>query len=185
MGSNLQAGYPAIHTHFVPQVGIGSDGAYLGSSAAFAGYASGTLTIAGTPATGNTVVTTINSHAVTYTLISGDTTTALVATHVAAAINADSTDLLIVLAAAVGSVVTITSLTLGKTGQYSFSTSVTGGGVTSTASDTEFDFANNVYYANTTFQWNFSGQTKTFYKDTPYIIDTTDATAMRALGYVN
>jgi len=181
--SKLVPGYPAINKPLEPEVGAGSDGAYLGSVNAYVGYAFATNTIGGTPATGNTVVTTINSHAVTYTLVGGDTTTTLVATHVAAAINADSTDAAIVLATASGSVVTVTALAQGSGGQYSFSVSVTGGGVTATASGTELNFTNNLYVAKTTFAWHQRGSKK-YYQGVGYQIDPVNAAAMRALGYL-
>lgn len=89
-----------------------------------------TLTIGGTPAATNTVVTTLQGQALTYTLGAGDTTTALTATSIATFINAGAASDK-VLAIASGAVVYFYS----KTGlPYTFATSVTGGGVTSTAS---------------------------------------------------
>jgi hypothetical protein len=184
MPSNLTPGYPAINTHFVPQVGVGSGGPYLGKDAAYTGFASGTITLGGTPATSNTVVPRINGHATTYTLVSGDTTTALTATHLAAAINADGTNSPLVLATAALSVVTITALAQGAPGALTLSVSVTGGGVTAVASDTQLDFPSNVYYATTTFEWLINGFTKTYYKGVPYQIDATNAALMINLGYL-
>lgn len=172
----------------------GAPGQYSLTASA-TGFASGTLTEGGTPASGNTVVATINGHDVTYTLDGTDTTTALVATHVAAAINADGTDAAIVHAAAASSVVTITSLAQGASGQFTLATSVTGGGVTSaastvtggvtaTASDSELDLAGGLYVGLTTFAYNHRSGSKTYYKGVPYQLTPTDVTALRALGYI-
>jgi hypothetical protein len=89
-----------------------------------------TLTFAGTVATGNTITLTLQGQALTYTLVAGDTTATITATSFAAFINAGvASDK--VLAIASGAVVYFYS----KTGiPYTFATSVTGGGVTSTAS---------------------------------------------------
>jgi hypothetical protein len=89
-----------------------------------------TLTFAGSPAANNTIVLTLQGQALTYTLVSGDTTATLTATSFAAFINAGAASDK-VLAIASGAVVYFYS----KTGlPYTFATSVTGGGVTSTAS---------------------------------------------------
>ena len=89
-----------------------------------------TLTFAGSPATGNTVTLTLQGQALTYTLVAGDTTATITATSFAAFINAGAASDK-VLAIASGAVVYF----YAKTGlPYTFATSVTGGGVTSTAS---------------------------------------------------
>jgi hypothetical protein len=89
-----------------------------------------TLTFAGTVATGNTITLTLQGQALTYTLVAGDTTATITATSFAAFINAGvASDK--ILAIASGAIVYFYS----KTGiPYLFATSVTGGGVTSTAS---------------------------------------------------
>ena len=89
-----------------------------------------TLTFAGTVATGNTITLTLQGQALTYTLVAGDTTATITATSFAAFINAGvASDK--VLAIASGAIVYF----YAKTGlAYTFATSVTGGGVTSTAS---------------------------------------------------
>jgi hypothetical protein len=89
-----------------------------------------TLTFAGTVATGNTITLTLQGQALTYTLVAGDTTATITATSFASFINAGvASDK--VLAIASGAVVYF----YAKTGiPYTFATSVTGGGVTSTAS---------------------------------------------------
>ncbi len=89
-----------------------------------------TLTFAGTVATGNTITLTLQGQALTYTLVAGDTTATITAASFAAFINAGvASDK--VLAIASGAVVYF----YAKTGiPYTFATSVTGGGVTSTAS---------------------------------------------------
>lgn len=89
-----------------------------------------TLTFGGTVATGNTVTLTLQGQALTYTLVAGDTTTTIAAASFAAFINAGvASDK--VLAIASGAIVYFYS----KTGlPYLFATSVTGGGITSTAS---------------------------------------------------
>jgi ribosomal protein S9 len=183
---NLVPGYPALNRPLEPEVGPlgpGSDGAYLGSVSEYVGYATGTITIGGTPATGNTVITTINGNPVTYTLVGGDTTTALVATHVAGAINANGTNAAKVTATSTGPIVTITPLVKGVPGNYSLTVSVTGGGVTATASAARLLFANNLYVAKVTFEYNLNGP-KTFYKGVGYAIDPANAAAMFALGYL-
>lgn len=89
-----------------------------------------TLTFGGSPAATNTIVLTLQGQALTYTLVSGDTTATLTAASFAAFINAGAASDK-VLAIASGAVVYFYS----KTGiPYTFATSVTGGGVTSTAS---------------------------------------------------
>lgn len=89
-----------------------------------------TLTFAGTVATGNTITLTLGGQALTYTLVAGDTTATITATSFAAFINAGTASDK-VLAIASGAIVYFYS----KTGiPYTFATSVTGGGVTSTAS---------------------------------------------------
>jgi hypothetical protein len=89
-----------------------------------------TLTFAGTVASGNTITLTLQGQALTYTLVAGDTTATITATSFAAFINAGAASDK-VLAIASGTVVYFYS----KTGlPYTFATSVTGGGVTSTAS---------------------------------------------------
>jgi hypothetical protein len=89
-----------------------------------------TLTFAGTVATGNTIVLTLQGQVLTYTLVAGDTTATITATSFAAFINAGvASDK--ILAIASGAIVYF----YAKTGiPYLFVTSVTGGGVTSTAS---------------------------------------------------
>jgi hypothetical protein len=89
-----------------------------------------TLTFAGTVATGNTITLTLQGQALTYTLVAGDTTATITATSFAAFINAGAASDK-VLAIASGAIVYF----YAKTGvPYTFATSVTGGGVTSTAS---------------------------------------------------
>lgn len=89
-----------------------------------------TLTFAGTPAATNTITLTLQGQALVYTLGSGDTTATLTATSFAAFINAGAASDK-VLAIASGAVVYF----YARTGiPYTFATSVTGGGVTSTAS---------------------------------------------------
>jgi len=91
-----------------------------------------TLTFAGTPAATNTVTLTLAGQALTYTLGAGDTTVAITASSFAAFINTGvASDK--VLAIASGAIVYFYSRTNAP---YTFATSVTGGGVTSTASST-------------------------------------------------
>lgn len=186
--TNLVPGYPVTALAPLAAVfGAGSDGVYNSQVNAVVGAASATVTIAGTPASGNTITVTINGHAVTYTLVGGDTTTALTATHVAAAITADSTDGPLVTATASGSVITITAKALGSAGNLSLSTSATGGGATATASTGTLSFANNYYIAKVTFSWRIhaaASGAKTYYKGQPYQIDPTNAALMRTLGNV-
>lgn len=89
-----------------------------------------TLTFAGSPAATNTIALTLQGQALTYTLVAGDTTATITATSFAAFINTGvASDK--VLAIASGAIVYF----YAKTGiPYTFATSVTGGGVTSTAS---------------------------------------------------
>lgn len=87
-------------------------------------YAQGTIAITGTWVGGtDTATATINGHGVTYPTVSGDTTNALIAQHLAAAINADATDKAIVVANAEGNLVNITSLVAGAAGEYSLAAS--------------------------------------------------------------
>lgn len=97
----------------------------VGPSSGFAGVA------------GDTVTVGINNHNVTYTLVSGDTTSATtLAAHLTAAINADSTDSSIITATSSGAVITIVSLTADMASQYVLSISQTGtGNETYTAND--------------------------------------------------
>jgi hypothetical protein len=84
----------------------------LGGSA----NAHATGTVGGTFATNDTLTTTIAGHAVLYTVVAGDTTDALIATHVAAAINANTTVNKLVIASAAGAVVTVTAIADGVAG---------------------------------------------------------------------
>lgn len=91
-----------------------------------------TLTFGGTVATGNTVSLILAGQTYTYTLTSGDTTTALAAISFSAFINAIATGVPDkVLAIPNGAVVHFFSKTQSS---HSFATAVTGGGITSTAS---------------------------------------------------
>ena len=89
-----------------------------------------TLTFAGTVAATNTITLTLQGQALTYTLVAGDTTATITATSFAAFINTGvASDK--VLAISSGAIVYL----YAKTGiPYTFTTSVTGGGVTSSAS---------------------------------------------------
>ena len=89
-----------------------------------------TLTFAGTVAATNTITLTLQGQALTYTLVAGDTTATITATSFAAFINTGvASDK--VLAISSGAIVYF----YAKTGiPYTFTTSVTGGGVTSSAS---------------------------------------------------
>ncbi len=87
-------------------------------------YAQGQDTITGTWVGGtDTVTVVINGHSVTYATVSGDTTNALIAAHLAAALQADATNAAIVKVTAQGNVVNIVSLTLGAAGEYTLTTS--------------------------------------------------------------
>jgi hypothetical protein len=89
-----------------------------------------TLTFAGTVAATNTITLTLQGQALTYTLVAGDTTATITATSFAAFINTGAASDK-VLAIASGAIVYF----YARTGvPYTFATSVTGGGVTSTAS---------------------------------------------------
>jgi len=183
--SALVPGYPAINKPLEPEVLQASGGPFEGSVNAYVGYAVGTVAIGGSFSTGNTVTVTINGHPVVYTLVSGDTTSTLVAAHVAAAIGADSTDAAIVTATPNAATIKITSLLPGAVGNYSLTASATGGTI-ATASDVELDFQNNLYVAKTTFAWRFFGGhgAKTYYQGVGYQIDPVTAAAMRAQGYL-
>lgn len=88
------------------------------------------LTLGGTVATGNTVSAVIQGQTYTYTLLSGDSSTTIAAISFAAFLNAVAVDK--ITAVASGSIVSLFSKTQIP---YIISTSVTGGGITSVASD--------------------------------------------------
>jgi hypothetical protein len=92
----------------------------------------GTLTFGGNPIADNTVTLALQSQNLTYTILASDTTTTIAATSFAAFINAGvASDKVSAIAA--GPIVNIYS----KTGiAYTFTTSVTGTGISSTASNT-------------------------------------------------
>ncbi len=98
-------------------------------------FAEGTVTIGGTVTAGDTVNVTINGHALAaaYTVVAGDTQ-ASVADSVARLIQQDATDKAIVQTDVAGNVIIIQALAAGSTGEYTLSTSVTGGHTTATAS---------------------------------------------------
>lgn len=101
--------------------------------------ASGTVTIAGTPASGNVVTATIHGVAISYTCIGGDTTATTaggLANAINASINAIILDALVgVTAFVTGSVVTILCRYFGVDGNaVTLTASATGGGATATAS---------------------------------------------------
>jgi len=98
-------------------------------------FAEGTITIAGVVTAGDTVNVTINGHALAaaYTVVSGDTQ-ASVADSVARLIQQDATDNALVSTTVAGNFITIKALLAGVTGEYTFTTSVTGGHTTATAS---------------------------------------------------
>jgi hypothetical protein len=75
-----------------------------------------TGTVGGTFATNDTLTTTIAGHAVVYTVLAGDTTDALIAQHVAAAINANTSVNTLVVATYSGAVVTVTAIADGVAG---------------------------------------------------------------------
>ena len=88
------------------------------------------LTLGGTVATGNTVSVVIQGQTYTYTLLSSDSSTTIAAVSLAAFLNAVAVDR--ITAVASGSIVSLFSKTQNP---YLISTSVTGGGITSVASD--------------------------------------------------
>jgi hypothetical protein len=91
------------------------------------GFAKARVELGGTLTPIDTLTVTINGHGVTYAVVSGDTTLAILATHIAAAINADSTDLAIVKAKAIGNDIQIEALLPGAVGQYSLAVTKSGG----------------------------------------------------------
>jgi hypothetical protein len=178
----LTPGFRALHVTNVPQVGAG--GPFEQSATATAGFASGTITIGGTPTTGDTVGATINGHAVTISPTTGQTI-AQVATNLKNAINADGTDSLIVLAGTpVGAVIPITALLPGSPGMYSLVGTATGGHTTSTASGSELDLANGVVIPNSSFGFLVNGEPQPFFQDQPTVVDATTKTALRSAGLI-
>lgn len=96
----------------------------------------GTVTLGGKATVGDTVTATINGRAVVYSVTAGDVAAASplasIAANLAAAINADATDKLVVSAVANGYVVAISADITGAGGAYSLTTA-TSGGATETA----------------------------------------------------
>jgi len=152
------------------------------SAATFAGFATGTVAIAGTTGSGPTVTITIASTGVLYTYVTGDTTATIAAGHIAAAINANSTVNQLVNATSVGAVITLTALAAGQPGIVSLATSVSGG-ATATTSFTELDFAN-IVFPLSTFAFPTQFGLETFYIGTPYSVDNATKTAMRNAGLI-
>jgi len=175
-------GFPAVDETYQSQLASFSGGALDVSAATFAGFATATVTIAGTTGSGPTVTVTIAGTAVLYTYVAGDTTATIAAGHIASAINANSTVNQLVNATSVGAVITLTALAAGQPGMVSLATSVTGG-ATATASFTELDFAN-IVFPLSTFAFPVQYGLETFYIATPYQVDAATKAAMRNAGLI-
>ncbi len=107
-----------------------------------ADHASGSVTVGGTWVGGTDVANvTIDGHEVTYDTVSGDTTTALIAQHLGAAIQNDATVGPLVNVSVTGSVITITAVVEGATGEYTLTVSKTSSSGTLTASGSTLVYA--------------------------------------------
>lgn len=183
---NFGPGYPAIQAQNVaPVASAGSGGVSEMSVASAEGYALGTVTIAGTVGAGPTVTVTIAGHPVTYTYVSGDTTASIAAGHIAAAINADTTDSGVVVAAASSAVITITAKKQGVSGMLSLAASVTGG-ATAAVSGSELDFANGVVVptASGSVSVPGAGGVISLYAGVPISVDPATKSYLRTQGLV-
>lgn len=181
---NFGPGYPAIQAATVaPQASAGSGGASEFPVATIEGAAVGTVTIGGTTGSGPTATVTIGGNPVTYTYVSGDTTTTLAATHVAAAINANGADSAVVTATSATNVVTITAKSNGAAGMLSLASSATGG-ATAVASGAELDLAGNVVIPTKTFALSLPGGAETFYAGVPEQVDAATKASLRSQGLI-
>ena len=184
---NFGPGYPAILAQTEASAATaGSGGASELPVAQVEGYASGTITLGGTPATSDAVTVNIANRPVTYTLTGGDTTLALAATHLATAINNDTVAKTYVTAAASGAVVTCTAKTEGVQGMVPFSCSESGGSLTATASGTELDLAGNVVVPLKTQAVTLPSTAGaiTLYAGVPIVVDPASKTWLRSNGYI-
>jgi len=179
--ANASPGSPAFSSVSVPVAYLGT-GVQLVSPANLPYAALGTVAIGGVVATGNTVTTTINGTASTATAAVSDTATIL-ATKLAAAINANAS--VLVTASASGSVVTITSTVTGTAGYYSLSTSATGGGATATASFTYLELPG-IVFPTKGFSYATPGGSGAvaFYVGTPSFVDAATKADLRGQGLV-
>ena len=180
---NASPGSPAFSSLSVP-VAYAGTGVQLVSPANLPYAALGTVAIGGTVATGNTVTATINGSASTATAAVSDTTTIL-ATKLAAAINANASVNTVVSASAAGSVVTIASNATGTTGYYPVSTSATGGGATATASYATLEMPGVVFPVKG-FSYATPGGSGAiaFYAGTPSFVDAATKADLRSQGLV-
>ena len=181
--ANASPGSPAFSSATVPVAYLGT-GVQLVSPANLPYAALGTVAIGGTVATGNTVTATINGSASTASAAVSDTTTIL-ATKLAAAINANASVNTVVSASAAGSVVTIASNATGTTGYYPVSTSATGGGATATASYATLEMPGVVFPVRG-FSYATPGGSGAiaFYAGTPSFVDAATKADLRSQGLV-
>lgn len=178
---NFGPGYPVGVSAVVPQADQPSGGIAEIPVAQAAGYTSVSVSLAGAPATGDTVSFTIENHTVTYTLISTDTL-ATAATALAADINADTTDKALVVAAASGNGYSVKSLAQGPAALYPVSASATG--ITATASAARMDFANQIVIPNQTFAYTTENGPVTFYSGQPVSVSAETKTQLAAQGLI-
>ena len=181
--ANASPGSPAFSSVSVP-VAYPGTGVQLVSPVNLPYAALGTVAIGGTVATGNTVTATINGSASTASAAVSDTTTIL-ATKLAAAINANASVNTVVSASAAGSVVTIASNATGTTGYYPVSTSATGGGATATASYATLEMPGVVFPVKG-FSYATPGGSGAiaFYAGTPSFVDAATKADLRSQGLV-
>ncbi len=116
--------------------------ATLDISTGTADHASGTITVGGTWVGGTDVANvTIDGHETTYDTVSGDTTNALIAQHLASAIQANSMLDGLVTVTVNANVITVTAVAEGTEGEYSFTATKTSASGTLTASSATLAFA--------------------------------------------
>lgn len=183
MSNELTPGTPAFQDTSTPQTVL--PGALKLSAAAVAGFASGKVTIGGTPTTGDTAKATINGHDVSVNPTTGQSD-ADVASALATAINADGTSSLIVHAAPSGNDCVITALVAGAPGLVTLAASATGGHTTATAGASQLDLANNVIIPKHTFAWivGHGDKAVTFYQGVPVYDNAGQKAALRAAGKI-
>ena len=170
-------GSPGIHPTNVAVAAV--TGASLEKASTFTGMPAATITLSGSPASGDTVTATINGHPVTYTLVTADTL-ATAATALAADINADATDTRIVSASAAGDVVTVESLT--ELGTYTLTAGATG--IVATASGAKLDYADGIVVPKSSFSFAVPGGALDFYAQIPKQVDAGTKAVLEAEGLI-
>lgn len=145
-------------------------------------YATSSIPIGGTTGAGPTVTVTINGTAVTYTYVAGDTSTALAAQHIAAAVNANATLSALVSATSSSSNVVVTALAANEAGMFPIAVSTTGGATASVAYGL-MDLPNSVV-PRYSFAWPTDTGSRSFYAGIACGCDPQTKATLRSQGLI-